>query len=67
MTMLPHSGTMLLEGAGYILATIFAVLIPIRIFESSGGGNLVARFGRDPAEHPRQLLGGCRSGAGGAL
>src|SRR5262249_3445306 len=30
--MLPHSGTMLLEGEGYILATFFALLIPIPLF-----------------------------------
>jgi hypothetical protein len=46
LTMIPHSGTLLLEGEGYILATIFAVLIPIRMFESSLGEGLVTRFGR---------------------
>jgi hypothetical protein len=30
--MLPHMGTILLEGAGYILATFFALLIPIYLF-----------------------------------
>jgi hypothetical protein len=30
--MLPHSWTMLLEGEGYILAAIFAILIPVRLF-----------------------------------
>jgi hypothetical protein len=30
--MLPHSFTMLLEGEGYILATFFALLIPIYLF-----------------------------------
>jgi hypothetical protein len=30
--MLPHIGTLLLEGAGYILATFFALLIPIYLF-----------------------------------
>jgi hypothetical protein len=30
--MLPHMGTLLLEGAGYILATFFAILIPIYLF-----------------------------------
>jgi hypothetical protein len=44
--MLPHSGTMLLEGEGYILATIFGLLIPIHIFQSSLGGNPLSRFGR---------------------
>jgi hypothetical protein len=46
LTMIPHSGTLLLEGEGYILATIFAVLIPIKLFESSEGEGLAARFGR---------------------
>jgi len=44
--MLPHSITMLLEGEGYILATIFGLLIPIHIFQSSLGGNPLSRFGR---------------------
>jgi hypothetical protein len=29
LAMLPHSGTLLLEGEGYILATFFAILIPV--------------------------------------
>ena len=45
-TMLPHSGTMLLEGEGYILATIFGLLIPIHIVQSSLGGTPLSRFGR---------------------
>ena len=45
-TMIPHSGTLLLEGEGYILATIFAVLIPIKLFETSQGERVLARFGR---------------------
>ena len=45
-SMLPHSVTMLLEGEGYILATIFGLLIPIHIFQSSLGGNPLSRFGR---------------------
>jgi hypothetical protein len=45
-TMLPHSGTMLLEGEGYILATLFGLLIPIHIFQSSLGGTPLSRFGR---------------------
>ncbi len=44
--MIPHSGTLLLEGEAYILATIFASLIPIRIVQSSLGGNPLSRFGR---------------------
>jgi hypothetical protein len=34
LTMLAHSGTLLLEGAGYILATFFALLMPICLFTS---------------------------------
>jgi hypothetical protein len=45
-TMIPHSGTLLLEGEGYILATIFAVLIPIRLFDSRLEGGPAIRFGR---------------------
>src|SRR5262249_5575947 len=37
-TMLPHSGTMLLEGEGYILAAFFGFLIPVRTFSSRLGG-----------------------------
>jgi hypothetical protein len=44
--MLPHSGTMLLEGEGYILATLFGLLIPIHLFQSSLGGTPLSRFGR---------------------
>ena len=43
-TMIPHSGTLLLEGEGYILATIFALLIPIRIVQASLGGTPITRF-----------------------
>ena len=46
LSMIPHSGTLLLEGEGYILATIFAVLIPIRAFDKSLEGGLATRFGR---------------------
>jgi hypothetical protein len=34
-TMLPHSGTILLEGEGYILATFFGLLVPIYLFGPS--------------------------------
>ena len=46
LTMIPHSGTLLLEGEGYILATIFGLSIPIHMFQSSLGGNPFSRFGR---------------------
>jgi hypothetical protein len=45
-SMLPHSGTMLLEGEGYILATLFGLLIPIHILQPSLGGTPLSRFGR---------------------
>jgi hypothetical protein len=44
--MLPHSLTMLLEGEGYILATLFGLLIPIHIVQGRLGGNPLTRFGR---------------------
>jgi hypothetical protein len=37
---------MLLEGEGYILATLFGLLIPIHIVQSSLGGTPLSRFGR---------------------
>jgi hypothetical protein len=45
-SMLPHSGTMLLEGEGYILAAFFGFLIPIHMVSSRLGGNLLSRWGR---------------------
>jgi hypothetical protein len=45
-TMLPHSGTMLLEGEGYILAALFGLLIPVHIFQSSLGGTPLSRLAR---------------------
>jgi hypothetical protein len=44
--MIPHSGTMLVEGEGYILAAFFALLIPIYLIDSSQGKSLLSRFGR---------------------
>ena len=44
--MLPHSWTMLLEGEGYILATLFGLLIPVHLVQSSLGGTALGRFGR---------------------
>ncbi len=43
-SMLPHSGTMLLEGEGYILAAFFGFLIPIHTLSSRLGGNLLSRW-----------------------
>jgi hypothetical protein len=45
-SMRTHSWTLLFEGEGYILATFFAVLIPICLFQVSPGGNVRGRFGR---------------------
>jgi hypothetical protein len=45
-SMLPHSGTMLLEGEGYILAAFFGFLIPIHTVSSKLGGNPLSRWGR---------------------
>lgn len=44
--MLAHCGTMLLEGEGYVLATLFGLLIPIHLCQASLGGNALSRFGR---------------------
>jgi len=46
--MMPHSGTLLLEGEGYILAAFFALLIPIYLFGSSAPVQKPA--GTDPWE-----------------
>jgi hypothetical protein len=42
--MLPHSGTLLLEGEGYILATFFGLLIPVYLFRADVGSSLLARY-----------------------
>lgn len=34
LMMLPHTGTLLLEGGGYILAAFFALLVPVYLFSS---------------------------------
>ena len=44
--MLPHSWTLLLEGEAYILATFFALLIPIYLFDTRLGVGVLRRFGR---------------------
>ena len=43
--MLPHTGTILLEGEGYILAAFFGLLIPISLLQRSRGGTARSRFG----------------------
>jgi hypothetical protein len=40
-----HSGTLLLEGEGYILAAFFALLMPIYLFNPAEGNNLRTRYG----------------------
>ncbi|MHC4132976.1 MAG: stage II sporulation protein M, partial [Planctomycetota bacterium] len=44
--MLPHSFTLLLEGQAYILATFFALLIPVYLFRKSEGPKVLHRYGR---------------------
>jgi hypothetical protein len=44
--MLPHSGTLLLEGEGYILATFFGLLVPIYMFDPGKGAGVLERYGR---------------------
>jgi hypothetical protein len=44
--MIFHSGTLLLEGEGYLLATFFALLVPIYLFSPKEGDNLGARYAR---------------------
>ncbi len=46
LAMLPHCLTILLAGEGYILATLFGLLIPIHVVQRSLGGNVFTRFGR---------------------
>jgi hypothetical protein len=43
---LPHAGTMLLEGEGYILATFFGLLVPAYLFDRRKGVDLLGRYGR---------------------
>ena len=45
-TMIFHSGTLLLEGEGYILAAFFAILVPIYLFSPSAGEKLGTRYKR---------------------
>jgi hypothetical protein len=45
-TMLAHSGTLLLEGEGYILATFFGLLIPAYLLRSDPALGLFGRYRR---------------------
>lgn len=44
--MVPHSVTLLLEGHAYVIATFFAVLIPVYLFRKAEGPNVGIRYGR---------------------
>jgi hypothetical protein len=44
--MLPHSWTLLLEGEGYILASFFALLIPLYLLDRQAGVPVGSRYGR---------------------
>jgi hypothetical protein len=49
--MLPHSGTLLLEGEGYILATFFGLMLAVHVFRPDSLGldpasNFSSRYGR---------------------
>jgi len=55
-TMLPHSFTLLLEGEAYIIATFFALLIPIYLCRKDEGPNLLNRYGRALAMNVRGNL-----------
>jgi hypothetical protein len=46
VAMLPLWLMMLLAGEGFILATLFGLLIPIHVVRRSLGGNMITRFGR---------------------
>ena len=46
LAMLPHAGTMLLEGEGYILAAFFGLLVPIYLFDRDKGIDVPSRYGR---------------------
>ena len=54
--MIAHSGTLLLEGEGYILATFFALLIPIYMVGSSDPLHkaAVAEYGELEPEAPAE-------------
>jgi len=44
--MLPHSGTLLLEGEGYILATFFGLMMAASVFRSDPASSFLQRYGR---------------------
>jgi hypothetical protein len=50
--MLPHTGTLLLEGEGYILATFFALLIPVYLFRFSQAPDKPSELGELADQRP---------------
>jgi hypothetical protein len=42
--MVPHSGTLLLEGAGYVLAAFFALMVPVYLFGRRREGETGGRY-----------------------
>ena len=44
--MIPHSGTLLLEGEGYIQAAFFGLLVPIYLCERDKGSGVWQRYGQ---------------------
>jgi hypothetical protein len=54
--MLPHSGTLLLEGEGYILATFFALLFPLYLLRPAPGSTLGAQYAKALAINLKGLL-----------
>ena len=44
--MLPHSGTLLLEGEGYILATFFGLMFAIFLFGPDSDPSVLSRYKR---------------------
>jgi len=60
--MIPHSGTLLLEGEGYILAMFFAMLVPVLLFGAGRPASKPAEavdgeFGDPPSEPTRETTG----------
>ena len=44
--MLPHTGTLLLEGHAYVLASFYALLVPVYLSRRGEGPTLLRRYGR---------------------
>jgi hypothetical protein len=45
-TMLPHSGTLLLEGEGYILAAFFGLIFALSFFGPNSDSSVLSRYKR---------------------